>query len=145
MQYADIDITELLPQRRPFIMIDRLLDFDRQSVQTSLEIRAENIFCDGNYLNESGLIENIAQTCAARMGYINRYVHGDTVKVGLIGAIRNLEIERLPQVGEVITTRVIVREEIFRMTLVDAVVTAGEERIAWGEMKISITSIACDV
>jgi predicted hotdog family 3-hydroxylacyl-ACP dehydratase len=145
MQFSDIDITELLPQRRPFILIDRLLDFDKERVQTSFEIRGDNIFCEGNYLNESGLIENIAQTCAARMGYINRYVCGETVKLGLIGAIRNMEIVRLPQVGEVITTQVSIREEVFRMTLVDAAVTVGEELIASGEMKISITNIACEV
>ena len=141
----DIDITELLPQRRPFIMIDRLLDFDTERVQTCLEIREDNIFCDGNCLSESGLVENIAQTCAARMGYINKYICSDTVKLGLVGAIRNMEIFRLPCIGETITTQVAVREEVFRTTLVDAEVTAGNEQIARSEMKISVTNIESEV
>jgi predicted hotdog family 3-hydroxylacyl-ACP dehydratase len=145
MQFAEIDITTLLPQRRPFIMIDRLLDCDTERVQTCLEIRKENIFCDGNYLSESGLVENIAQTCAARMGYINIYICNDTVKLGLVGAIRNMEIYRLPCIGEVITTQVTVREEVFRMTLADATVTVGNEQIARSEMKISITNIESEV
>jgi predicted hotdog family 3-hydroxylacyl-ACP dehydratase len=142
MQFSDIDIADLLPQRRPFILVDRLLDFDKDRVLTLLEIRPDNLFCDEGCLSEAGLIENIAQTCAARMGYINKYVCRDTVKLGLIGAIRNLEIVRLPKLGEVITTQVCVCEEIFRMTLVHAAVSVGEELIASGEMKISITDIA---
>jgi predicted hotdog family 3-hydroxylacyl-ACP dehydratase len=141
MRLTDIDITELLPQRRPFILVDRLLDFDRERVQTSFEVREESIFCDGNCLSEPGLIENIAQTCAARAGYINKYIGSDTVKLGLVGAIRNLEIFRLPQVGEVVVTQVSVKEEIFGMTLVDALVSVGEEPIARSEMKISLTDI----
>lgn len=141
---ADIDITELLPQRRPFILVDRLLCFDGRRVQTSFEVREESLFCNGNCLSEPGLIENIAQTCAARVGYINRYISSDSLKLGLVGAIRNLEIFRLPQVGEVVVTQVCVREEIFGMTLVDALVSVGDEPIARGEMKISITDIASE-
>ncbi|MDR2809160.1 MAG: pseudouridylate synthase [Tannerellaceae bacterium] len=142
MPYSDIDITELLPQRRPFILIDRLLDFDTERVQTCLEIREDNLFCDGGFLTESGLVENIAQTCAARMGYINRYLCHETVKLGLVGAIRNMEIFRLPRIGEQIVTEVTIREEVFQTTLVDASITVGEEQIARSEMKISITNIA---
>ncbi|MDR1557955.1 MAG: pseudouridylate synthase [Tannerellaceae bacterium] len=141
MQFPDIDITDLLPQRRPFILIDRLLDFDKERTLTSLQVREDNLFCDDGCLSESGLIETIAQTCAARMGYINRYLCHDTVKLGLIGAIRHLEIRRLPRVGEVITTQVLLVEEVFRMTLVQATVRVGEEPIASCEMKISITDI----
>ncbi|MDR2118480.1 MAG: pseudouridylate synthase [Tannerellaceae bacterium] len=142
MTFSGIDITDLLPQRRPFVLIDRLLDFDAERVQTSFEIREDTIFCEDGCLSESGLIENMAQTCAARMGYINKYVCGGTVKLGFIGAIRNMDIFRLPRVGEVVTTQIIVREEVFRMTLAEATVTVGGELIASGEMKISITDIA---
>ncbi|MDR1918373.1 MAG: pseudouridylate synthase [Tannerellaceae bacterium] len=142
MQFSEIDITDLLPQRHPFVMIDKLLDFDKERVQTSLQVRKENIFCDEGCLSESGLIENIAQTCAARMGYINKYICDESVKLGFIGSIRNMEILRLPQIGEVLTTEILIVEEIFQMTLVHAAVSIGEERIASCEMKISITNIA---
>jgi predicted hotdog family 3-hydroxylacyl-ACP dehydratase len=122
-------------------MIDHLLAFDRVVTKTALSVREDNIFCDENRLTESGLIENIAQTCAARMGYINKYLSNDGVKLGFIGSIRNLEIFRRPKVGESIHTQIQVMEEIFQMTLVNATVTVGEELIASGEMKISITDI----
>jgi predicted hotdog family 3-hydroxylacyl-ACP dehydratase len=141
MKFDEINILELLPQRPPFVMVDVLLYCDRETTRTTLQVREENIFYDRGRLSESGLIENIAQTCAARMGYINKYIYRDTVKLGFIGAIRNMEIQRLPQLGEQIITQIDTLEEIFQMTLVSANITVGEELIASCEMKISITDI----
>ena len=140
-QFEEIDILTLLPQRPPFVMIDKLLYCDKVVTKTDFRVREENIFCDNGRLTESGVIENIAQTCAARMGYINLFVMKDTVKLGFIGAIRNMELHRLPKLDELITTQITVREEIFQMTLVTAQVTVGDEIIASSEMKISITDI----
>jgi predicted hotdog family 3-hydroxylacyl-ACP dehydratase len=136
----EIDIPDILPQRPPFVMIDALLHVDERTTRTSLCVRCDNIFFEDGYLTEPGVIENIAQTCAARMGYMNK-MQNDTVKLGFIGAIRNLEIIRLPAEGETIETQITVLEEIFKMTLVSATVHAGDDLIASGEMKISITDI----
>jgi predicted hotdog family 3-hydroxylacyl-ACP dehydratase len=141
MRFDEINILDILPQRPPFVMIDALLHCDGERTETALRVRQENIFCDGGRLSESGLIENIAQTCAARMGYINKYIHRHAVKIGFIGAIRNLEILRLPREGERLTTRIDTVEEIFRMTLVNATVRAGRETLAACEMKIAITDM----
>ncbi|MDR1343493.1 MAG: pseudouridylate synthase [Prevotellaceae bacterium] len=136
--FEEVNVLELLPQRPPFVMVDKLLCCDMDVTETSLGVREENIFCDDGRLTESGLVENIAQTCAARMGYINKYINNDTVKLGFIGSIRNMEIRRLPQAGEALTTRICTMEEVLRMTLVSATVTVGRELIASAEMKIAI-------
>ena len=144
MPFEDVNILEILPQRQPFIMIDKLLHCDQQITSTSFQVREDNIFCDNGCLTESGVIENIAQTCAARMGYINLYMLNDAVKLGFIGAIRNMQINRLPRLGEVLNTKITVVEEVFQMTLVTAQVTIGEELIASSEMKISISDITSE-
>jgi len=156
MEFEKIDIQELLPQRPPFVMVDRLLFCDRQTTRTALTVREDNIFFDRGVLaewaspgevpddgalSEAGLLENIAQTCAARMGFINKYVCNDTVKIGFIGAIRQGRIARLPRAGETLVTQIDTIEEVFQMTLVDAKVCVGSEVIASCEMKISITDI----
>lgn len=69
-----VNIEELLPQRRPFVMVGRLLSIDNNRITTALEVKAENIFATDGLLTEPGIIENIAQTVATRMGYINKYV-----------------------------------------------------------------------
>jgi predicted hotdog family 3-hydroxylacyl-ACP dehydratase len=122
-------------------MIDKLLHCDRDVTRTSYVVDGENIFCDNERFTESGLIENIAQTCAARMGYINKYIYNETVKLGFIGAIRNLEILRLPRIGELLVTQITTIEEVFQITLVNATITVGDELIASCEMKISITDV----
>jgi hypothetical protein len=63
------------------------------------------------------------------------------VKLGYIGAIRNLVIHRTPLLGEKLTTTIEVIEEIFKMTLVKATVLCGEEVLATAEMKIALSEI----
>ena len=79
-EITSIDVLELLPQRPPFVMIDQLLHFDEVVTTTRFEIRPDNLFAEGPVLNPCALVENIAQTCAARMGYINQYILKETVK-----------------------------------------------------------------
>ena len=136
----DITLNELLPQRPPFVMIDRLLSSDEVYSVTELLVRENNIFVENERLTASGLIENIAQTCAARIGYIN-LSKGATVKIGVIGAISNLNIARTPKVGEKLTTTIKLLEEVFQMTLVEAVVMSGDEELVHANMKIALTDI----
>ena len=136
----DIPLNELLPQRPPFVMIDRLVSCDDVFSVTELEVRPDNIFVSDNRLSAAGLVENIAQTCAARIGYIN-LISGKPVKIGVIGSISNLNIVRTPNVGEQLTTTIELLEEVFQMTLVEAVVRSGDEEMARCDMKIALTDI----
>jgi len=141
MEFDKINIEELLPQRKPFIMLDALTHFDETITRTRMQVKADNIFVENNELTESGIIENIAQTCAARMGYINKYLHSDKVKIGFIGSIKDLVINELPKVGDNLVTTVEVINEVFAITLVNAKVEINDKLIASCEMKISITDI----
>lgn len=136
----DIPLNELIPQRPPFVMIDRLLLSDTVYSVTELEVRNDNIFVEDERLTASGLIENIAQTCAARIGYIN-HNNGDTVKIGVIGSISNLNVTRTPKVGEKLTTTIQLLEEVFNVTMVLASIKIGEEEIVSANMKIALTDI----
>lgn len=137
----DFDILELLPQRPPFVMVDKLTHYDKTSARSSFMVREGNLFCSGGRMEEAGLIENMAQTCAARMGYRARMeLQSDgMVRVGFIGAIRGITIVRVPLVGEVLTTTVEVKEEIFSTSLVETKVEVEDEVIASGSMKIFLT------
>ena len=90
-QLETIDVLTLLPQRPPFVMIDRLIHFDEVVTTTQLEVRPDNLFMEADgLLNNCALVENIAQTCAARMGYINQYIYKERVRLGFIGSIKKL-------------------------------------------------------
>lgn len=141
MEPEKIDILTLLPQRPPFVMVDALTHFTEAVTRTRMQVREDNIFVENGALNEAGIIENIAQTCAVRMGYINKFLQADKVKLGFIGAIKNLVIEALPQTGDVLHTTVEVVSEVFALTLVNAKVEVNEQLISSCEMKISLTDI----
>ena len=137
LRFLDVNPQDILPQRPPFILIDRLVHYDESTTKTRLTVRQDNIFESGSSMLAFGLIENVAQTCAARLGYFN-LISGLPVKIGFIGAISNLHIVRTPKIGETLDTVISVREEVFGMTLVDAETRIGEEVIVTGEMKIAI-------
>lgn len=136
--FRTIDIHELLPQQEPFVMIGSLVHFDKTLTITETEVRQDNIFVDEGNFSASGLMENIAQTCAARIGFVNKYILKKGIQLGFIGAVRNFEVLELPKVGDVITTRVEVKEEVFGMTLADAIITCGEKVLVTSEMKIAV-------
>ncbi len=133
-----IDIHSLLPQQEPFVMIGSLVYFDERRTITETTIKEDIIFVDDGMFSASGLIENIAQTCAARIGFVNKYILKKGIQIGFIGAIRNLELFRLPNVGETITTTMDVVEEVFGMTLAQARVSCGEETLVSTDIKIAL-------
>ena len=133
-----VDIHEVLPQQEPFVMISRIVQLDAVRTTCETDIRPDNIFVEDGHFSASGLIENIAQTCAARIGYVNKYILKKGIQLGFIGAIRNLEIVGCPKVGDVITTCVTVIDDVLGMTLANGVVTCNGETLATTEIKIAV-------
>ena len=151
----EINVFDLLPQRPPFIMIDKLTYFDPVSAKTIFKIREDNLFCKDGVMEETGLIENIAQTCAAHTGFKQRpendsseisEVAGptsntpcDKIKIGVIVMINSLEIKRCPLAGEVLETLMRIEEEFFSTIGVQSEVHTGDETIAICKMKLLLT------
>lgn len=134
---TDIPLSEILPQRPPFVFIDALTGFDERTTQTRYTVPSDGMLTEESHLSAYGLIENAAQTCAARLGYAN-YIRHAGIDIGFIGALRDFSIARLPREGETLTTRIDVIEDIFGLTLVDVTTSIGPETIATGQMKIAI-------
>lgn len=63
------EIQALLPQRPPIIMVDQFYGMDETGSYSSLTIDSDNLFVRNGQLDECGLIEHIAQSAAARIGY----------------------------------------------------------------------------
>lgn len=138
MQFQDVPITQLIPQRQPFVMVDRIVSCDATDAVAEFTVREDNIFLDDMLLSAAGIIENMAQSCAARMGCISMMA-GGPIKIGYIGDIRNCTVNRQPRQGEVLTTHVHVMEEVFNLTLAEVKTMCGDEVIATARMKIALT------
>ena len=135
MQPQDYNITDLIPHRTPMIMIDKLIRTDEKFTLSSLRIKKNNIFCNDGFFSEPGLIENIAQTAAARAGFLSRQDEGE-VRLGYIGNIKNLKINFLPKAGSEIFTEVIQENQIMGVTIITGRITCCDEIAVECEMKI---------
>ena len=138
VNFQDIPVTELIPQRPPLMLVDKVLHSSEEETETVLEIREDNIFLDEGHLSMAGLLENMAQSCACRMG-CRCIVAGSPVRIGVVGAIRNCIMERLPRLGETLHTHVCIMEEVLNLTLASVVVKVGDETIATTLIKMAMT------
>ena len=130
-----VQITDIIPQRKPFVFVDSLLQCDEDSAVTSFLIREDTLFTYDGVFQTAGLIENIAQSCVAKIGYIAKYVEHGKVTIGYIGNVHHLKVNRNPEVGETIQTTVIFGENIAGIQLCEAVVRSGDEIIAQSSIK----------
>ena len=89
------------------------------------------------FLTEGGLVENIAQTAAARAGYQAK-MEGKPVPLGYIGSVQDLKVNTLPEAGADLKTIIRVERQIFQVTQVRGIVYCGNEIIAECQLKIFI-------
>jgi len=136
LELREIDIRNILLQREPMLLVDRLIHFDDKFTITETSIREGGIFIENGALSAAGMMENIAQTCAARIGYINRYILKKNLKTGYIGAISSYDVSDLPRVGTTITTTAEKIEEALGILLVRAEVKAANIIYAKAEVKM---------
>ena len=118
-------ILGLIPQRPPIVMVDSFFGIEENCSYSGLTITSDNIFCEAGKLQEPGVIEHIAQSAAARIGFIYTR-QGAQVPLGFIGSVDKLKIYNLPEVGIKLFTEITVVQEVFDITLVSAQVKAGE-------------------
>lgn len=131
------DINHLIPQKPPFEMVDTLLEFSKTSVTSSFIIPKENLFVVNGKFSESGLVENMAQTVALHTGF-SYFVENKPAPTGYIGSIKSVEIFKLPDAGETLTTTATILHELMGVTMVEVVVCLNNVEIAKGEMKTVI-------
>lgn len=133
-------VSALIPQKPPIEMVDKLWFNDETTTISGFTIKADNIFCENGEFTEPGIVENIAQTAALRVGYMVSLLekNGEKVNppVGYIGAIKRLNIHQLPKVGTELKTEVIIQQIIFDVTLITGRSTVNGEPVADCEMKI---------
>ncbi|MBW1297162.1 hypothetical protein [Aquimarina litoralis] len=134
-------IKKLIPQKDPFVMIDKLIYFDSDKVVSGYKVSEENILASNGYFTEGGLIENMAQSIALHRGYRGFIKKGKDgkPKTGFIGSIKHATIHELPKVGtELITTVEIIAEIMLVSLVMIEVKDTNGNLLASSEMKTII-------
>lgn len=131
------EIESFIPQRDPFIAIHEIHQVTDELATTQFIVLAESIFVIDGVLGEPGLIENIAQTAAAQMGYVCK-TKRMPVPIGYIASIKNLKIIGLPPIGSVLTTSIHITNRVMNVILVDGRIKTGDKNICECEMRIFV-------
>ena len=133
-----LEITKLIPQREPILMVDRLERAEGDSAETLFLVREDNFFLEeGERLAEIGIIEHIAQSASALFGYKAFMAGVPEPEVRYIGEVKKFRCYRCPAVGETLHTVITVEMEMEGITLVRGETRIGEELIAETQMKLS--------
>ena len=137
-QFEDINIHELLPQQEPFVLVDHLIWFDEQRTTTRFTVREDHLMVEDGRLMTCALAENMAQTCAARLGYVNKYILKRDIQIGFIGAVKDMVIHDTPKVGDTLVTTIDVLQQLMNITLAEATVRCDDRIIATAQLKIAM-------
>jgi predicted hotdog family 3-hydroxylacyl-ACP dehydratase len=134
-------IQEYIPQRPPFVMVDELLFCNNEQTQTAFTVKEDSLFVVKNQFTEMGILENIAQTCAARLGYLNKT---QPIKIGMIGSVDHFEVVYLPFTGEKIITTISILTEVLNVILLSATVLCRGSMVASCNMKVVLTDMVSE-
>jgi len=130
-------VESLIPQKTPFIMVDKLIFYSEGKVVSALTVSKENIFTNNNIFSAPGVIEHMAQTVALYTGY-QYFLKNLPAPTGYIGAIKKVEIFKLPEVSDELVTTVKILHDILGVTLVQIDTLSDGVVIAASEMKTVI-------
>jgi 3-hydroxymyristoyl/3-hydroxydecanoyl-(acyl carrier protein) dehydratase len=139
---SEIKATDLLPQAAPFLFVDKITDFNYETYacETSFLLSENTLLVEDNCLTEAGLLENIAQTCAVQIGFVNKYILKKDIQIGFIGAVKNLKITNFARLGDKLETTIEILNEFANMKIARCTVRVDNEIIAEGELKIALKS-----
>ncbi|MFD2537724.1 hypothetical protein [Sphingobacterium chuzhouense] len=127
----------LIPQRTPIVLVSSLERYDENGLVSSFFVRAEGVFVDDEKLAESGLLEHMAQSVALHTGY-SYFLKGENAPMGYIGSMQNVEIHKLPKIGETVFSSIQIIQEFMGVTLVEIETKLDGEFIARARMKTVI-------
>lgn len=106
---ARIPIHDFLPHRKPMLMVDYILEISPKFVLCEFLIPKDCLFLAEGELQETGVIEHMAQTCSSIVGqnfYGEDYnPEQDERIIGFISAIKKIQLYSLPLVGQCIYTK----------------------------------------
>ncbi len=130
-------LIDLLPQKPPFVLISTLESVNENQCVTTFTFSETHVMCNKGQLAVGGLIENIAQTCAAKAGYESFLAH-KKIPLGFIGDVKDFVYSRLPLVGELLKTEITIENKIFDVSIIVGKIFVEKEEIATCKMKIFI-------
>jgi predicted hotdog family 3-hydroxylacyl-ACP dehydratase len=131
------EITRYIPQRGSMVMIHDIVHITDDSATTQFEILPDNVFVKDGFLREPGLLENIAQTAAAQMGYTHMK-KGLLIPIGYIASVKRLQVFDFPPIGNWLSTSIQVINQVLNVIQIEGLVNFNGSVICTCEMNIFV-------
>jgi len=129
------DVSALIPQKPPIVMVDVLYECHPDKAVTGLTIRSSNMFCENGLFREPGIIEHMAQSAALKAGYEQR-ANNTPPAIGYIGSVKNLSVYALPSAGDKLVTTITVLHVVGNVLVLHGKVECDGKMVAECEMKV---------
>jgi len=148
-RFKDVEMSNFLPHRPPFLLVDKVLVLKEDQVITSFKIKEDCIFVSDGVFIEVGLIENAAQTCSAILG--STYFDKDDLEgknnkvIGFISTIKKVKISHCPDVGDTIESNAILLSrydvEDYKISTIECTSHVGEKELLSCEINLFIREL----
>jgi predicted hotdog family 3-hydroxylacyl-ACP dehydratase len=119
------------------VLIHRLVEASEDHAVSELSVENGGLFVHNGLLAEPGMIENIAQTAAAQIGY-QCAIRNVAVPIGYIAAIRALKIFSLPKDTSIMRTTVRITNQVLDVTVVKGQIEQDGNLCCSCEMRIFV-------
>lgn len=135
-----MDVSRLLRQREPFVMVDRMEQCSLTSLKSSFTVRDSNLMVNDGELTAAGLLENICQTCSLRLG-LDCMLTGRGTAGGVVASVRDFEVKRNPKVGETLRTSVYISDTALSFIRLYCSVDVDGQEVADGYITVVIQNV----
>ena len=136
--FQPIAADNILLQQPPFRYVDELVYYEEGLARTRFTVPPENMLIEDGRFTSAGVMEHMAQSSAAKVGYESKYIRHIPVQIGYIGQIKNFEVMRFPRSGEILETEVMTEYEMMGITLASITVLINGEPVARGQLKTAL-------
>jgi 3-hydroxymyristoyl/3-hydroxydecanoyl-(acyl carrier protein) dehydratase len=136
MLISTSDITNFIPQRSPFVMIDSLEFADKEVFKGNFKVRENHLFLKGNLLGEEALVESLAQTCAAGFCYLAKQSGLKENGLGFIGAVSKLVVFGSAFVNDELVMDIKLLNSFDKIQLIEGIVSVDSTVVLTCQMKI---------
>lgn len=137
---SDAEFVEsLIPQKKPFVMVDELLTFSEDHLTSALTVKEKNLLVEDGYFQAAGILEHQAQSVALHSGYAGLLIKQPPVE-GYIGSVKHFEVSLLPKVGEKMISEVEILSSVSGISMVKVITKVDGKIIAAGEIMTVLKS-----
>ena len=137
MSSATDTILDLIPQRPPFVFVDKLSESTDSRSVVQFTVPSDSPLSDSGHLTAAGLMEHIAQACAVHTGF-RQVQNRQPVRIGYIGSVKKMTTRMFPDAGTVIRTEVVLLESVFDISLFQCTCHADGTEIAQATIKLAL-------